>query len=199
MVLLFVVCGWREEDRGGSVPTYDLVHSIYGFLVTRAKKVGNIVNPAVRSKGTKRTLYSAHPSNELRTKVERHDSSRRAQPQSLLKNWQSWPPIAVKLLKAHFSYSLCTKTIFQSPNVKKWTSPSSNPKNDAPRVNPVVAKNTQQPTWAADASSSSFAFSCHDEASVMQNLWHDCNLHMVPSWEPTIEVAFGVFGSLVLT
>jgi hypothetical protein len=33
--------------RGGSVPTYDLVHSTYVFLVTRATIYGKIVKPTV--------------------------------------------------------------------------------------------------------------------------------------------------------
>jgi hypothetical protein len=46
MVLLFVVCGWWEEAVAG-VFQRNLVHSTYVFLVTRATKVGKIVNPAV--------------------------------------------------------------------------------------------------------------------------------------------------------
>ena len=47
MVLLFVVCGWREEAVAGVFLRTYLVHSTYVFLVTRATKVGKIVNPAV--------------------------------------------------------------------------------------------------------------------------------------------------------
>jgi hypothetical protein len=42
------------KGRGGSVPTYDLVHSTYVFLLTRATKVGKIVNPAVGKKKHKK-------------------------------------------------------------------------------------------------------------------------------------------------
>ena len=45
------------RDHGGSVPTYNLVHSTYVFLVTRATKVGKIVNPAVRPKYLKVNRY----------------------------------------------------------------------------------------------------------------------------------------------
>ena len=47
MVLLFVVCGWREEAVAGVFLRTYLVHSTYVFLCTRATKVGKIVNPAV--------------------------------------------------------------------------------------------------------------------------------------------------------
>jgi hypothetical protein len=47
MVLLFVVCGWREEAVAGVCLRTYLVHSSYVFLVTRATKAGKIVNPAV--------------------------------------------------------------------------------------------------------------------------------------------------------
>ena len=48
MVLLFVVCGWREEAVAGVFLRTSLVHSTtYVFLCTRATKVGKIVNPAV--------------------------------------------------------------------------------------------------------------------------------------------------------
>ena len=47
MVLLFVVCGWREEAVAGVLLRTSLVHSTYVFLCTRATKVGKIVNPAV--------------------------------------------------------------------------------------------------------------------------------------------------------
>ena len=47
MVLLFVVCGWREEAVAGVFLRTYLVHSTYVFLVTRATKVGKIVNSAV--------------------------------------------------------------------------------------------------------------------------------------------------------
>ncbi len=47
MVLLFVVCGWQEEAVAGVFLRTYLVHSTYVFLVTRATKVGKIVNPAV--------------------------------------------------------------------------------------------------------------------------------------------------------
>jgi hypothetical protein len=47
MVLLFVVCGWREEAVSGVCLRTYLVHSTYVFLVTRATKDGKIVNPAV--------------------------------------------------------------------------------------------------------------------------------------------------------
>jgi hypothetical protein len=50
MVLLFVVCGWREEAVAGVCLRKYLVHSTYVFLVTRATKVGKIVNPAVGKK-----------------------------------------------------------------------------------------------------------------------------------------------------
>jgi len=49
MVLLFVVCGWREEAVAGVCLCTYLVHSTYIFLVTRAMKDGKIVNPAVPS------------------------------------------------------------------------------------------------------------------------------------------------------
>ncbi len=48
MVLLFVVCGWQEEAVAGVCLHTYLVHSTYVFLVTRATKVGKIVNPAVQ-------------------------------------------------------------------------------------------------------------------------------------------------------
>ena len=47
MVLLFVVCGWREEAVAGVFLRTYLVHSTYVFLCTRATKVGKIVSPAV--------------------------------------------------------------------------------------------------------------------------------------------------------
>jgi hypothetical protein len=47
MVLLFVVCGWREEAVAGVFLRTYLVHSTYVFLCTKATKVGKIVNPAV--------------------------------------------------------------------------------------------------------------------------------------------------------
>jgi len=47
MVLLFVVCGWREEAVAGVCLHTYLVHSTYVFVVTRATKDGKIVNPAV--------------------------------------------------------------------------------------------------------------------------------------------------------
>jgi hypothetical protein len=46
MVLLFVVCGWREEAVAGVFLRTSLVHSTYVFLCTRATKVGKIVNQA---------------------------------------------------------------------------------------------------------------------------------------------------------
>ena len=54
-----LVCGlWLAGGgRGGSVPTYNLVHYTYVFLVTRATKVGKIVNPVVRPKYLKVNRY----------------------------------------------------------------------------------------------------------------------------------------------
>ncbi len=47
MVLLFVVCGWREETVAGVCQRTYLVHSTYVFFVPEATKDGKIVNPAV--------------------------------------------------------------------------------------------------------------------------------------------------------
>jgi hypothetical protein len=47
MVLLFVVCGWRDEAVAGVFLRTYSVHSTYVFFCTRATKVGKIVNPAV--------------------------------------------------------------------------------------------------------------------------------------------------------
>jgi len=48
MVLLYVVCGWREEAVAGVCLRTYLVHSTCVFLVARATKDGKIVNPAVQ-------------------------------------------------------------------------------------------------------------------------------------------------------
>ena len=40
MVLLFVVCGWREEAVAGACLRTYLVHSTYNFLVTGTTKDG---------------------------------------------------------------------------------------------------------------------------------------------------------------
>jgi hypothetical protein len=45
MVLLFVVCGWREEAVAGVCLRTYLVHSTYVFLCTRARMYGKIVKP----------------------------------------------------------------------------------------------------------------------------------------------------------
>ena len=42
MVLLFVVCGWREEAVAGVFLRIYSVHSTYVFFCTRATKVGKI-------------------------------------------------------------------------------------------------------------------------------------------------------------
>ena len=52
MVLLFVVCGWREEAVAGVFLRTYLVHSTYVFFGTRATKDGKIVNPAVPEDST---------------------------------------------------------------------------------------------------------------------------------------------------
>ena len=57
MVLLFVVCGWREEAVAGVFLRTYLVHSTYVFLCTRATKVGKIVNPAVGGMQEAREKY----------------------------------------------------------------------------------------------------------------------------------------------
>jgi hypothetical protein len=46
MVLLFVVCGWREETVAGVCQRTYLVHYTYVFFCTRG--YGKIVNPAVQ-------------------------------------------------------------------------------------------------------------------------------------------------------
>ena len=54
----------------------------HGHRFWRTKSSCGVVEIAfqsLRSKGTKRTLYSAQQSNKLRRKVERHDESQRAQ------------------------------------------------------------------------------------------------------------------------
>jgi hypothetical protein len=56
MVLLFVVCGWREEAVAGVFLRKYSVHSTYVFFCTRATKVGKIVNPAVVEYSTQNTL-----------------------------------------------------------------------------------------------------------------------------------------------
>jgi hypothetical protein len=50
MVLLFVVCGWREEAVAGVCRRAYSVHSTYVFFVTRATIWGKIVKPAVLSR-----------------------------------------------------------------------------------------------------------------------------------------------------
>jgi hypothetical protein len=50
MVLLFVVCGWREEAVAGVCLRTYLVHSTYVFLCTRARIYGKIVKPTVHKK-----------------------------------------------------------------------------------------------------------------------------------------------------
>ncbi len=47
MVLLFVVCGWREETVVGVCQRTYLVHSTYVFFCTRGYERRKIVNPAV--------------------------------------------------------------------------------------------------------------------------------------------------------
>ncbi len=47
MVLLFVVCGWREEAVAGVCLRTYLVHSTYVFLCARARIYGKIVKPTV--------------------------------------------------------------------------------------------------------------------------------------------------------
>ncbi len=50
MVLLFVVCGWREEAVAGVCLRKYLVHSTYVFLCTRATIYGKIVKPTVQQR-----------------------------------------------------------------------------------------------------------------------------------------------------
>jgi hypothetical protein len=48
MVLLFVVCGWREEAVAGVCLRTHLVHSTCLFLCTRATIHGKILKPTVQ-------------------------------------------------------------------------------------------------------------------------------------------------------
>jgi hypothetical protein len=69
MVLLFVVCGWREEAVAGVCLRPHLVHSTYVFLVTRATKVGKIVNPAVQFWN----MFLFSKSNDILYQFQRYD------------------------------------------------------------------------------------------------------------------------------
>ena len=74
MVLLFVVCGWREETARGwrefvNVRTWYILHTY--FFVPEATKNGKIVNPAVRIDLRKINIFQYHYFGERDESLER--------------------------------------------------------------------------------------------------------------------------------